>query len=232
MMRLILTAALLSLSGSAWAQSATSSTAKRVSSLGDHQSLLTSFHERIDALDERITSSERLLKTLKESALGGVIARTRAVIVHKNAMGESFELERAVYTLDGGVIFSKENTDGSLQDARSFELYNGPINPGAHQIVVSLLYRGKSSGVFTYLDGYKFKIDSKYKLDVPEGKSTRLEIVSYQRDDISLETSERLAVRYDVEIGTGVADKADEAQTTPAIPSDIDDSRDGDDAAN
>ncbi len=219
MKRRILTAAVLLFSTDAWAQTSTSSVAG--SDLEGHQSLLTTFHERIDDLDKRITETEGLLASLKESAMVGVIARTRAVIEHHNEMGSNFELERAVYTLDGGVIFSKENTDGSLDDVKSFELYNGPINPGQHTIEVSLIYRGKSSGVFTYLDGYKFKVESRYPLNVPEGKATRLNIVAYEHPDVSLETSERLKVRYDVEIGTGSRPAPETGPTTVEETPDI-----------
>lgn len=218
MKRRILTVAVLLFSTDAWAQTSTSSAS---GDLEGHQSLLTTFHERIDDLDRRITESEGLLASLKESAMVGVIARTRAIIEHHNDMGSSFELERAVYSLDGGIIFSKENTDGSLDRVKSFELYNGPINPGQHVIEVNLIYRGKSAGVFTYLDGYKFKVDSKYPLNVPEGKSTRLNIVAYERADVSLETSERLDVRYDVEIGTGPRPKPEAGPTTVEETPDI-----------
>ncbi|MEQ9496989.1 MAG: dihydrolipoamide acetyltransferase [Deltaproteobacteria bacterium] len=225
MMRWFLTLAVLLFSTNAWAQSSTSSVAGE--SLEGHQSLLTTFHERIDDLDRRIADTEGLLASLKDSALGGIIARTRAVIEHNNAMSSNFELERAVYTLDGGVIFSKENTDGSLDEAKSFELYNGPITPGQHIIEVSLVYRGKSVGVFTYLDGYKFKVDSRYPLNVPEGKETRLNIVAYERSDISLDTSDRLDVRYDVEIGVGARPKTEtQPATVPETPDIVPDTPD------
>ena len=203
MIRLLVAVAVLSFSAPAWAQSSSSSAAVDRTSLGDHQALLTSFHSRIDEIEGRIAVSEGLVATLKENALGSVIARTYAVIEHRNEMGSGFELESAVYTLDGGTIFTKENVDGTLDAQRAFELYNGPITPGQHTIEVSLLFRGKSAGVFTYLEGYKYKINSKYALDVPEGKSTRLAIVAYERDDITMETEDRLSVRYDVEIGSG-----------------------------
>lgn len=202
MMRLILTAAVLSFSAPAFAQSASSSVAVDRAALGDHQAILTSFHERIDDLESRIVVSEGSIGTLKDNALGGVIARTRAIIEHKNDMSSGFELERAVYTLDGGVIFSKENTDGSLDRQKAFELYNGALSPGKHLVEVDLLFKGRTSTVFTYLEGYKFKVRSKYVLDVTEGKSTRMLIVSYEREDITMETTDRIAVRYDVEVGT------------------------------
>lgn len=208
MMRLVAAAAVFLVSAPAWAQSETSSTS---ASLGDHRSLLLGFHARIDDLESRISVAEGIVASLKDNALGGSIEKTRAVIRHENSMGDGFELENAIYTLDGGIIFSKENTDGSLDRQKRFELYNGAITPGKHLVEVTLLFRGRTSTVFTYLEGYRFKVSSKYVLEVAEGKTTTLAVVSYEREDITMETEDRIAVRYDVEIGTAPAKKKPDA---------------------
>lgn len=168
--------------------------------LKDHQQQLLSFQERLSQLSTKITVAEAKLDTLKQTVLAGVAAGTRAVLIHQNDLGENFVLERAEYLLDGGVLFDKENTDGALDRQKRFELFNGLLPPGNHEVKVSLVYRGSSFGSYTYLAGYKFKVESKYILNVVDGRLNTLTIVSHEKANVTEETKDRMAVRYDLAV--------------------------------
>lgn len=174
----------------------------------DHQAQLDAFNARLTELDGKIVLAKEKVDLLRDTMLGGAIAKSRAVIVHRNEMGSSFVLDKAVYLLDGGVIFSRENTDGALDEIKELEIFNGPISPGPHELQVSLVYSGSSRGLFTYLKGYKFKIDSKrpYAFVVPDGRLATLSVVSFAKGDITTSTTDRIAVRYDLEVGNVPAD--------------------------
>ena len=110
--------------------------------------------EQVVDLKEKIYRSKARLLLLQETVLGGeVTTGSRAVIVHKNEMGGSFLLESVAYALDGAPIFTQVDEQGDLGKREEFEIFNGRIVPGQHQIAVRLVYRGNGYGVFSHLEG-------------------------------------------------------------------------------
>lgn len=167
----------------------------------DHRQKIDRFNAQLDNLEGKIATTGSRVELIRDAVLGEKIARSRAIVYHRNEMGTSFVLERATYLLDGGVIYAKEDASGALDRQKEFEIFNGAINPGEHEISVAMVYGGSTYGFFTYLKGYKFKVESKYKFQVADGKLTKLSVVSYAKGDITSETSDRIAVRYDLEVG-------------------------------
>lgn len=163
----------------------------------DHRATLLDFTNRIADLKRRIERAQARTEVLKSSALTGQVAETRAVVLHRNALGGGFSLDRATYVFDGRVIYDAENTDGRLDSTEALQLFSGPIRAGDHDIEVALKVRGRAYGPFTYLEGYKFTIQSKYVFSVIEGRDNRLEIIATQKDDITVEPQDRLTVKYE-----------------------------------
>lgn len=166
----------------------------------DYRTQLLSFRERIDVMTKRIERAEMRVNALKTSALSGVVVRTRAIISHLSEAGNGFTVERATYILDGQTIFDRENTDGRLDEGEPLQLFSGPIGPGDHELKVAVRMRGQAYGPFTYLEGYKFNIQSRYTFQVAEGQLNRLDVVTTQKPDLTLEPQDRLTVRYDASI--------------------------------
>lgn len=163
----------------------------------NHRATLLDFTNRIADLERRILRAEKRADVLKSSALTGNVAQTRAVILHLNRLGGGFTMDRATYVLDGKVIYDGENKDGRLDSEEALQLFAGPIRAGDHNLEVMLKVRGRAYGPFTYLEGYKFNIQSKYVFQVIEGRHNRLEIIATQKDDITLEPQDRLTVAYE-----------------------------------
>jgi hypothetical protein len=109
-------------------------------------------------------------------------------------------MDQVTYILDGNVILESDNKSGQLSEDVPLQLFNGPIRAGPHEIQVQMRVRGEAFGPFTYLEGYKFNIKSKYVFQVIDGRTNLLSIVAAQKDDITLEPQDRLTVRYDVDI--------------------------------
>ena len=103
--------------------------------------------------------------------------------MHKNDMG-SFALDSVAYALDGAPI-TRTDKDGDLSKRPEFEIFNGRIVPGQHQIAVRLIYRGKGFGVFSYLEGYKFTVSSSYTFSAEPGKVTTVKVVGYEKGGIT-----------------------------------------------
>lgn len=179
----------------------TSSATNSLEAAGDHSALLEQLEMKIGGLEQRIVAAQEKVDVLKDTVLAGVVTKAKARIVHKNEMGGSFELVHATYVMDGGVIFDKEDNEGSLSEQEEIVLFDGPISPGEHDIEVSLVFRVGSLGVFTYVEGYKFKVQSRYTLKAVDGRLNKLSIVSFDKgeSDVTKETSDRLGVRYDFE---------------------------------
>jgi hypothetical protein len=172
---------------------------------------LRDLEQRINELKEQVFRSKARLSLLAETVLQGVVAGSQARLVHENKMGNSYKLVKVVYALDGAPIFNKADEEGSLGDAEEFDIYNGSIVPGEHTLSVKLEYRGHGYGIFSYLKGYRFKVNSSHTFTAPEAKSLTLRVVGYEKGGPATPLEERPAVRY-VERVAGIAPPAPEAQ--------------------
>jgi hypothetical protein len=165
--------------------------------------------EQVADLKEKIYRSKARLLLLQETVLGGDISTgARAVIFHKNEMGSSFEMESVANALDGAPIFTKVDVNGDLDKREEFEIFNGRIVPGQHQIAVRLTYRGNGYGVFSYLEGYKFKVQSSYTFNAEGGKVSTVRVVGFEKGGLTTDLKDRPAVRYDIEVSREGGKKA------------------------
>jgi hypothetical protein len=160
-----------------------------------------SLEERVSDLKEKIFRTKARLMNLQEMVIGGDITTgSKAVLVHRNEMGSSFYLESVSYVLDGAPIYTKVDVEGDLEKRDEFEIFNGRIVPGNHQIAVQLVYRGHGYGLFSYLAGYKFRVQSSYTFNAEAGKVNTIRVVGFERGGITAELKDRPAVRYDVDV--------------------------------
>ena len=177
------------------------------------QTRVKTLEEQVVDLKEKIYRTKARLLLLQETVLGGDLSSgARAVLVHKNDMGGSFALDSVAYALDGAPILTRTDKDGDLSKRPEFEIFNGRIVPGQHQVAVRLVYRGKGFGVFSYLEGYKFTVSSSYTFSAEPGKVTTVKIVGYEKGGITTDLKDKPAVRYDVEVNRETAPKPTAAQ--------------------
>jgi hypothetical protein len=170
---------------------------------GEHEIDLRvrSLEERVSELKERIFRTKARLLNLQEMVIGGdITAGAKAVLFHRNEMGASFVLESATYTLDGAPVYTKVDQDGDLEKREELEIFSGRIAPGNHQIGVKLTYRGHGYGVFSHLEGYRFKIQSSHTFNAEAGKVTTVKVVGFEKGGLTTELKDRPAVRYDVDV--------------------------------
>lgn len=180
----------------------------------DYAVRLRSLEERVNDLKERVFRSKARLILLRETVLNGAISGAKAVILHRNEMGSSFTLEQASYGLDGAPLFNRTAQDDSLDDEEQIELFNGSIVPGNHNLSVFLLYRGNGYGLFSYLKGYTFRIQSSHAFTAEEGKITTVKVVAYEKGGFTTDLKDRPTIRYDVEVKQDI----EQQQNTPAGP--------------
>jgi len=163
---------------------------------GTYAVRLRDLEQRINELKEQIFRSKARLSLLAETVLSGTIAGAQATLVHENRMSSSYKLVKAVYALDGAPIFNKADENGELGDRETFDIYNGAIVPGEHTLTVNLEYRGHGYGIFSYLQGYRFKVRSNYNFTAPEGRGVTIRVVGYEKGGPTAPLEERPAIRY------------------------------------
>ena len=178
----------------------------------DYAVRLRGLEEQVNELKERIFRSKARLLLLRETVLNGVISGARARIVHRNDMGSAFKLEELSYALDGSPLINKTSGDPGVDDRREIELFDGSIVPGNHNLSVYMLFRGNGYGVFSYLRGYTFKIQSSYAFTAEEGKVTTVRAVAYEKGGFTTDLQDRVAIRYDVETKQDVRSPSDDGE--------------------
>jgi hypothetical protein len=157
---------------------------------------LRDLEDRVNRLKEQIFRSKARLSLLAETVLDRKIAGAKSTLVFRNEMGSSFQLVKATFLLDGGPVFNKSDEGGSLAEREVIDLFDGPVMPGDHTLSVVLQYRGNGYGIFSYLQGYSFKVRSSRTFTVAEGKALKLEVVGYEKGTVTTPLEERPAIRY------------------------------------
>jgi hypothetical protein len=101
--------------------------------------------------------------------------------------GPSFALTQVICLIDGKTVYSGPG-------GKSFALFQRTLPPGTHTVTVQADYRIKSSGVFSYTKGLRFKVFSGRRFNVGAGKPIRVSVVGYERGGPARAFDERLAL--------------------------------------
>ncbi|HEX3776131.1 MAG TPA: hypothetical protein VHV51_16785 [Polyangiaceae bacterium] len=180
---------------------------------------LRDLEQHIDELKEQIRRSHTRLSLLSDTILSGGAGGARAEINFKNDLSSAFRLTGALFVLDGAVQYNKqdESDDSALSQQKEIPVFSGSIPPGDHTVQIVLQLRGNGYGVFSYLKGYKFKVPSSHSFTITEGKTLRLDVIAWEKGDVTTNLEDRPAVRFIENIRSGIA--ADAAPAGNAAPS-------------
>jgi hypothetical protein len=99
----------------------------------------------------------------------------------RSAMGKRFRLIEARLVVDGQEMSHRTAAQGQELENR-FRLYDGSLRPGLHSVNVLLVYEGRNSGLFTYMDEYKFNVQATTEFNVAAaGRPATIEVLAYER---------------------------------------------------
>jgi hypothetical protein len=158
---------------------------------------LHDLERRVDELKEQIFRSKARLNLLKETVLHGVIAGAHAVIMYRNEIGSMYIPVQYAYSLDGNEVWAKVDESGKLSEQKEFEIFNGSLAPGNHTMSVRMVFIGNGYGVFSYLKGYRFNVNSSRTFTATEGKQLQLKVVGHEKGNIlTTDMKDRLAVDF------------------------------------
>jgi hypothetical protein len=121
---------------------------------------------------------------------------SRLALTFRDTMGPTFKLVRAEIRIDQQPLWLCADVDKDLDAAEPDLVFDGPVADGAHALDVRLDFRGHGYGVFSYLKGYTFKVQSHHDIDVPPGDGLLVEAVSYERGSPGAPLEDRPQVRY------------------------------------
>lgn len=175
-----------------------------------------SLEENISDLKEKILLSKTRLQTLQEKVLGGDLSSgARVTLLHKKELSSAFTMVSISYALDGTPIKTRVDNGGDLDKTEEFEVFNGPIVPGNHQIAVRMVLKGGTRGVFTYAKDYTFTTSGSFTFNAEAGKHTQVTIVAFEKGGFTAQLQDKPAFGFDTKVtkeqrrptGSSIADE-------------------------
>ncbi|MDW8185995.1 MAG: hypothetical protein RMJ98_23195, partial [Myxococcales bacterium] len=104
---------------------------------------------------------------------------------------------------------------GALGEQTTIPILSGSIPPGDHTLQLVLQFQGNGYGVFSYLKGYKFNVQSSHSFRAIEGKTITLQVIAYEKGGATTPLEERPAVRYFEKITAGLNPSSGLPSPTP-----------------
>ena len=181
---------------------------------------LRDLEQRIDELKEQIRRSHTRLSLLSDTILSGGVGGARAEITFKNDLSSAFRVTGATFVLDGAVQYNKtdESENSALAAQKEIPVFSGSIPPGDHTLQIVLRLRGHGYGVFSYLRGYKFQVPSSHTFTITEGKTLKLDVIAWEKGDVTTALEQRPSIRYVENLRAGVAGDGAPAGKPAAAP--------------
>lgn len=182
---------------------------------------LRDLEQRIDELKEQIRRSHTRLSLLSDTILSGGVGGARAEISFRNDISSAFRLTGAVFVLDGVVQYNKQDDSeaGLLASQKEIPVFSGAIPPGDHTLQVVVHLQGYGYGVFSYLRSYKFDVKASHSFTITEGKTIGLEVIAWEKGDVTTPIEQRPDVRFTEKLRTGMSEATPAAGSpSPAAP--------------
>jgi hypothetical protein len=122
----------------------------------------------------------------------------------RNEMGNRFRLVEARVVLDETEVVH-ENASGKKELERTFSALETPIPAGSHALTATLVYEGRNTGPFSYLDNYRYKVQTSYPFELAEGQDpAAIHIVAHERGGANRRLEQRPVVEVMAAPGSGV----------------------------
>ena len=118
----------------------------------------------------------------------------------RSDLGKRFRLVEERITLDGSELSHRTAARGEELE-HSFRAYDGPVSPGSHTVSVTLVYEGRNAGPFTYLDGYRYRVESSADFTAEaSARPAAIQVLAYERPGAMVPIEQKPTM----EIKTGV----------------------------
>jgi hypothetical protein len=127
--------------------------------------------------------------TRKETSGAGATAH--ATLHFRNDAGDTFRLVDARFVMDGADLATVIN---AAERGKSYVVFSGDLSSGRHAVIAHLTYQGANHGVFTYANGYTFKVESDEILTIRGAQAVSFTIICKERTGLTDGAEKRLVV--------------------------------------
>ena len=101
-------------------------------------------------------------------------------IVLKNELTDAFRLHRALFVLDGVLLYDERRDAEYCMPGAEVLVFRGPLGSGEHVVQIHLGMRGDGDGALAYRRGYRFELKSSHTFKVKEGRPLLLQMVLHE----------------------------------------------------
>lgn len=141
---------------------------------------------------QRQNSAGKALAVHRETGTPGAASTTAHVTLHfQNDAGHTFRLVDARFLMDGADLPMVIN---SAERGKSYIVFSGKLPFGRHTVAAHLTHQGANHGVFSYMNGYTFKVKSDELLTVRGDQPVSFSIICKERTGFNDAVERRLVV--------------------------------------
>jgi hypothetical protein len=162
--------------------------------------------ERIDEMKEKLRRHRTKLALLSESILESGGGEARIAVRFASELSSNFRVSRVLVLLDGAVLLTRTDPAGAGSDPLEIPIFNGFVTPGDHTVQVVVNLQGDGHGMFPYMSAYRFEVRSSHSFTAIEGKTIKLDLVSFEKGTVTTPFEERPALRYGEKVADGIND--------------------------
>lgn len=156
----------------------------------------------IETLKEEVLRQKIILRQLEEAVLFGKITSTTTYITFKNLAEGYFTFVEGEFFLDGKLINKLTRESFLKSGGKIAVILDAEVPPGEHLLSTKLIYRVKKQGPFTYVEDYRFDIQSQKHFTIQQGRTRAVDIIVSDRGFFKSELKERLAVSFSLASGS------------------------------
>jgi hypothetical protein len=116
-----------------------------------------------------------------------------------NSVGSTLRLIRISYFVDESQV-ATQNYPSGLEREADVQVFERRLDLGNHTLRALVEYQGDGGGVFSYFEGYRYKVSSSHEFTATANTTTQITLVSYEKGGPLTSFENRLGLAF--RIGT------------------------------
>jgi hypothetical protein len=121
----------------------------------------------------------------------------RLYLTFQDTLSTTFRLVRIQFALNDEYVLVCGDGERSLDAAEPILVYDGRFGAGSHTADVELTYRGVGHGVFSYLEGYTFRVRASHELELPAAAFVALHVRSFEHGSPETPIEDRPQISFE-----------------------------------
>ena len=114
-----------------------------------------------------------------------------------NSVGSTLRLTKISYFVDGSPV-ATQNYPSGLEPRADVQVFERRVDSGNHTLAALVEYQGNGGGVFSYFEGYHYKVSSSHEFTATANTTTQITVVGYEKGGPLTSFENRLGVAFRV----------------------------------